>query len=174
MGSVLLAPPVSNSHMWAAFPFISHFTFKSPPSVSPLQVDVSSPGAPRVAFQAWLPTARHLCQPPERADWSPLARQHRTRFRCVCQRSGRAASASPPSTAAWAGLHHHGHRVHLLGIFLLLRTLQGIPQAWVRLNPALIILFPLASAFTFTSSTKVSFIKHQIWSLVAEFALWPP
>lgn len=105
-------------------------------------------GRPQGRFQAWLPTARHLCQPLERANWSPLAQQHRALRLPAVQPSSLCVAPSP---AAWVGLHHHGHRVHLLGLFLLLRTLPGIPQAWVRLNPALlIILFPPVSAFTWS------------------------
>lgn len=46
-------------------------------------------GRPQGRFQAWLPTARHLCQPLERANWLPLGQQHRAQ--------GSAASASGPA-----------------------------------------------------------------------------
>lgn len=117
---LLLSLTVRCGHVSQTF----HIMNSNPPSVfSPLQVDVSSTGAPRVAFKPdcrqLATSVRLLSEPIDRLQLNKTARK---------------VPAAEPSPAAWAGLHHHGHRVHLLGLLLLLWTHPGIPQAWVRLN----------------------------------------
>lgn len=137
-----LASSVSNSKIWAGFPDISHFEFKFPVCL-PFRLMF-----PHRAPPGLLSSLTADSSPPPSASWaSRLIASSSTSF---CQRSSRAASElSPRGPAAWAGLHRHGHGIHLLRLFLLLRTLPGIPQARVRLSPALsIILFPPVSALT--------------------------
>ena len=98
----------------------------------PLQVDVSSPGARRVAFK---PDCRRLTtsvsllsRPIDRIQPNKTAHALPPRLPAVEQSSLRVAW----SPAASAGPHCHGYGVYLLGLFVLLWTLSGITQAWVR------------------------------------------
>lgn len=75
--------------------------------------------------------------PPVSAFWAatwlpPTNRQHAARF-CVVQLSSQVrcpicGPASGPDCSC------HGHRVHILGLFVLFWTLPGIPQTWVRFS----------------------------------------
>lgn len=81
-----------------------------PPPPSGLQVDVSTPGARRVAFK------------PGRL--------------CLAPPVGLLTDSLQLSKRVSAGPHRHGYRVQLLGLFPLLRALPGIPPARVRLKTA--------------------------------------
>ncbi len=106
------------------------------------QVDVSSSGAHRVAFN---PDCRQFATSVNLLS-EPVHRLQLNKLLPAVQPSSLCVAHLRPSHLP--GLYHHGHRVHLLGLFLLLWTLSGIPQAWVRLHPAFSIVLPSSvSAF---------------------------